>query len=269
MTGFERAFASVERAAGFTLKSANNAVSGAKALTKATQNGDIAAMEHALENLDKAAADLRQKIADARNSWPFDRREEEEYLSAGYIDELRRVSAENELNVSRQGETLISFPSIVHVSAADRSVKVDRKKITAIRPSHLVKYLLKAQKSWRKPSAARSRRFLEGLYSVYTALTREEFPDAASANRTRVVPLVKIYETMTALPDVRRDYGRQDFARDLYMVDSEGPSATKNGARVSFPSATGTKSKKQVFSFVGPDGQPVEYFGVRFGGGKS
>lgn len=94
MTGFERAFASVERAAGFTLKSANNAVSGAKALTKATQNGDIAAMEHALENLDKAAANLRQKIADARNSWPFDRREEEEHLSAGYIDELRSVSAE-------------------------------------------------------------------------------------------------------------------------------------------------------------------------------
>ena len=74
---------------------------------------------------------------------------------------------------------------------------------------------------------------------------------------------------MTALPGTARDYDRSDFARDLYILDSEGPHTSRKGAEVSFPSSTGTRRRSaDLFSFVGPDGDSVEYYGIRFSGAE-
>ena len=85
-----------------------------------------------------------------------------------------------------------------------------------------------------------------------------------TANAGRVVPLDNIYKLMTALPGAARDYDRSDFARDLYILDSKGPRETRNGSEVSFPSSTGTRISRNLFSFVGPDGNSEEYYGIRF-----
>ena len=80
-----------------------------------------------------------------------------------------------------------------------------------------------------------------------------------------VVPLIKIYGLMTALPGANREYDRSDFARDIYMLDSQGPRRTRRGATVSFPASTGTRRRSSdLFTFVGPEGESVEYYGLRF-----
>ena len=74
-----------------------------------------------------------------------------------------------------------------------------------------------------------------------------------------MVKLARIYDLFVVRPGSRREYDKTDFARDLYMLQAHGPERTKSGARVSFH---GTRSAS--FTFVGPDGHVVNYFGVRF-----
>ena len=81
---------------------------------------------------------------------------------------------------------------------------------------------------------------------------------------TRVVPLERIYKLFTSLPGTRREYATTDFARDIYRLETSGQTTTRSGASVSFPASTGTRSAKGLFTFVGPDGQDVQYYGVRF-----
>ena len=80
-----------------------------------------------------------------------------------------------------------------------------------------------------------------------------------------MVRLSKIYRLLTSLHGISRDYGRSDFARDLYLLDADGPRRTRRGAEVSFPSSTGTRTlSRDLFEFIGPDGHSVTYYGIRF-----
>ncbi len=263
MDSFEQAFSDTEKAAAATVASAGDLIKLAKQLQKASKEGNIAAMKRVQGRLDVTLASLGQTVANAVQSWPFRDDEEEQYLRDGYSNELRRIAAERELEFHERDGRLISHPSIVRILPGERAVRIDKKKISTIRPSYLADVLLKNQ---QKPGRYQSGIFLEALYNVYLDIVREEFPDRQRLVKTggRVVPLDRIYRLFTSLPGSSREYDRTDFARDLYILESNGPKQTRNGAAVSFPSSTGTRRSKGLFSFVGPDGRDVEYYGLRF-----
>ena len=80
-----------------------------------------------------------------------------------------------------------------------------------------------------------------------------------------VVPLIKIYTLITALPGAKREYDRSDFARDIYMLDAEGPRQRAEAPRSLFLPQPGTRRRSgDLFTFVGPEGESVEYYGLRF-----
>ena len=139
--------------------------------------------------------------------------------------------------------------------------------MSTIRPSYLADLLLKNQK---KGSRHRSDAFLESLYAVYADIVHGEssgrlMPD----DWQRVVPLARVYKLFTSLPGAGRDYDRTDFARDLYRLQDGGPIRTRKGATVSFPASSGTRqAKRDLFTFVGPDGQDVVYYGIRVHEGR-
>jgi hypothetical protein len=135
-----------------------------------------------------------------------------------------------------------------------RAVEIDRKAVTAIRPSRLVR-LLKANAE-KKPRSS-PEKFIEVLHGAYRIITDQAHHGSGATLR-------EIYEVLTLMPDVRRDYTPADFGRDLFFLDRSGKTDTKSGARVSFPTATGTKGGAKVFSFVAPDGEVVKYYGIRF-----
>ena len=263
MTNFERAFDDTQRAAESAGKSAANVVSQARALTKASQRGNIAGIKRSQEKLDEALADLRQEVSNAISCWPFtDEAEEKRHLEEGYAEELRSAATENGLKMHERDGQLFAYPSIVRMLPAERAVRVGRKKVSDIRPSYLADLLLKNQ---NKSSGFSSARFLEALYFVYADIVKDPSSGLAQGGGGRVIPLARVYKLMTALPGSARDYDRTDFARDLYVLDSEGPHRTKTGITVSFPSSTGTRGRSgDLFSFVGPDGNPVKYYGIRF-----
>lgn len=262
MVSFEQAFSDTELAAESTLKSASSLMTQVRALRKAAREGNIAAVRRSQNRLDEALSVLRQEVANASSVWPFEEDEEERYLDDHYAMELRRAAGERGLNMHERDGNLISYPSIVRILPRDRAVRIDRKKVSTIKPSHLADLLLKNQ---QKSSSFSSARFLESLYRVYSDIVSGESSSHMVDGSGRVVPLARIYSLLTSLPGISREYDRTDFARDIYILESDGPQSTRRGAVVSFPSSTGTRRRSSdLFTFIGPDGQGVEYYGIRF-----
>ncbi len=265
MTTFERAFSDTEKAADSTLNAVKDMEKLTKALQKAAREGNINAIKKACSNLKDAQGSFNQIVANAVETWPFKDDEEEAYLREHYIKELHNAASEQGLNIYEGDGKLISYPSIVHVLPGDRTVRIDRKKVATLRPSRLTGILKEKQK---KPPRFKSGAFLEALYKAYLLISREQTSTLSINDGTGPVkPLVEIYEALTLLPDIGREYDRTEFAKGIYLLDADKTFSTKKGVHVSFPSSTGTKRAKDTFHFVGPDGQRVTYYGIQFSGG--
>ena len=265
MVDFEQGFRDAERAATTMLDSVGDLTKLARQLQKAAREGSIGGMKKAQERLDGALASVRQATSNATQSWPFKDSDEERYLSDGYADELCRVASDRGLTIHEREGRLVSHPSILRILPGDRAVRVDKKRVSTIRPSYLVGLLLDNQK---KAGRYESARFLESLYNVYVDIVRDGSADlAGSGGFGTVVPLDRIYRLFTSLPGSGREYDRTDFARDVYLLDVNGPRSTRKGATFSFHSSTGARSAKGLFTFVGPDGRDVAYYGIRFSRG--
>ena len=261
MTSLEQAFTHTEQSAGAALKSAQSVVTAARALSKAAKTGNIATMKSAMARLDHAVSALKDAADDALDSWSFQDGDEAIYLKEEYMAELLALAKDRGLQMYEQDGNLISYPSIVRILPDDRAVRVDRKKVSSIKPSGLVDQLLKNQ---QRPLHV-SPTFLNALYKVYTELVSQDGSGRMTGGiGGRVVPLARVYGLLTALPGVSRDYDRNDFARDIYTIDANGPRVTRRGARVDFPSSTGTRRRTDVFTFIDPDGNSADYYGIRF-----
>lgn len=262
MNTLEEAFDHSEHVATTVQKSATRVVGVARSMAKAARTGNISGIKRYQQNLDMALASLQQEVGKARTCWPFTEEQEQEIFTERFASDLVRCAQENDLTIYEQDGALISYPSIVRLMSSDCTVKVDRKKISTIRLPFLVDLLVKNQ---RKSSNFAAARLLEAMYNVYRDITARPSTDLVSGTSAPVVPLARIYKLLTALPGTAREYDRSDFARDLYTLEIDGPHNTRNGARVSFPSSTGTRRRSSdVFSFIGPDGNRVEYYGVLF-----
>ena len=263
MTSFERAFSDTEKAANSTMKSAVELAKLAGVLRNAAKKGDISAIKKAASKLNSALCSLRQEVENAVETWPFEDGKEIEYLKEHYAAELCDTAERKGLNLYERDGALISHPSIVQILPESQVVRIDRKKVSTLRPSYLADILTNNQK---KPPRFRSDRFLEALYFNYKLCAKPS--SVGSSIKEPVVPLEEIYKAFTSLPGASNDYKKLDFAKDLYFLEINGPSSTKSGARVAFPSSTLARSARGSFPIVGSDGQVVSYYGIQFIGGK-
>ena len=259
MNSFESGFDIVERTAKSTKESASQIGKIATRLEKAAKRGEINAMRRELAALDSSLAALRQQAANAQEAWPFQSEEESNYLLDGYMSELHQVASEKELlKTHLQDGRLIAHPSIVRPLPSNRAVSVDKRQVSTIRPSYLAQLLVKNQK---KPARFKTDEFLEALYETYKLVARVQSGSARpslASGRGPTVQLNRIYQSLTSLPGVRRDYDRTEFARDLYNLELSG-SRTRSGAQVFFPSA-----RQGGFQFVNPDGLVIVYSTIQF-----
>ena len=264
MPTFEQGFSDTEKAAASTLRSATDLVKVARQLHKAARDGNIGGIRKAVESLTNSLGSLRQEVANATATWPFDDEAEEQYLKDQYAAELSSAATEKGLSIYERDGRLISYPSVIRVLPGDKAVRIDKKKVSAIRPSRLVSILLDNQK--KGPRFSRGV-FLEALYNAYRFFSEDQKSGRLIDNRQvgSVVPLAKIYEAFTSLPGSRLEYNQTDFARDLYFLDEGEIKQTRSGARVTFPASV--RSARGTFSFVGPDGHVITYYGIQFSGG--
>ena len=247
----ERALGEMERQADTALRTADRLVAGLKSLKSAARQGEVRKLRAANDAIKASFGTLDQHVANVADAWQFD---EESYLREGYVSELLAEARRQGVDLSLQDERLYTYPLLIGVEPARRAVTIDRKIERRIRPSTLVGIIRQRKE---QPARFRPETFLRTLYAAYDQLTR-------NGREGTVVPLTEIYNLLTLMPSVRRDYALGEFARDVYLLDDSGVSVAPNGAMLSFHASTGTRSGRRVLHIVTKEGAEKRYYGISF-----
>jgi hypothetical protein len=73
-----------------------------------------------------------------------------------------------------------------------------------------------------------------------------------------------LYGLLTLMPGATREYSRQEFVRDVYLLDQSGETTTRDGKRIEFHASTGTKLARGAMSIITPDGREKRYYAISF-----
>jgi hypothetical protein len=251
---FEAACAATERAVDTALKAAAGTTRELRKARAGAKNGQVRDLRKALEAAEAAVAELAGQVRAARAG--FDPDEQDYLASGGYTKELLTTAAASGVAMFEADERLLCYPSLVRVLSGDAAVEIDRRREKRLRPSVLVGMLSAAQS---RPPRFRPEPFLDSLRSGYelVVVRADKKPDA-------VVRLIDVWAVLTLLPGQTRDYTKQEFARDLYLLDQSGVTSTPRSPRqLRWSASTGTKGTG-VLTTVTRSGQQQRYWGVSF-----
>lgn len=255
----EKALARTEDDANTSLRAAQSVLGALRKIRNAARTGNLKELRSAIDAADKTEAVLRQLITNGRTGWDFN---EEEYLSDGsFVKEVLEVAAEKSLRLFQSDDRLCCYPVLIRVLPGERAILIDKTREKRLRPTVLVNYLRELQK---KPARFRPDVFLEALYSAYEKVVCLRGRDKDSSTSGVVIPLVDIYELLTILPGQSREYSKQEFIRDVYLLHRSTVNTTKKGARVSFPASTATKTPSRTLSIVNDQGETRVYYAICF-----
>lgn len=252
----EKALGKVEEDVISTIKS-NVAVNSAlKKLLSAARQGKLKDLVTASDLVEKSESVLRQQISALKAKWDFN---EQEYLANGsYSKELLNVAQDKGLSLYERDDRLYCYPTFIRVLPNDRAVMIGKVIERRIRPSFLISRLKELQK---RPARFNAGAFIESLYVAYIKVVRLKTKGLPETERA--IPLLDIYELFTMLPGQSRDYSKQEFARDIYLLDSSDVAATRSGAKIRFAASTGTKAGR-VISIIDERGAERKYYAVSF-----
>jgi hypothetical protein len=254
--GLEQALAQAEADADVALKAASNVVGALRRYRNAARQGQLRELRTATEAAQRALQTLDQEVANVAESWDFD---EEAYLQGeGFVDELIAQGNRLGLHISVQDNRLYSYPALLRVLPGDRAVLVDKARERRLRPSVLAGLLRDLQK---RPPRFKAADFLNALHDAYQVAIKQHGTRLMEGSP---VPLLDLYELLTMLPGQAREYSRQEFARDVYLLDQSGETTTKSGARVAFHASTGTKLRRGTLTIVTQNGQEKRYYAISF-----
>lgn len=249
----EPALQSVEREIDGAMKAVLAAVREVKRAKTAASLGQLRDLRGALEEAARLAEAASETVAGVRDGWVFD--EQQHFSSGAYAQEvLARAKAEG-VQVYYSDDRILSYPAIVAISANDLSVLVDKKRDRRVRPSVFVRTLKALQ---TKPPRFKADAFLESVALAY------DFVVARGGGRdASVVKLVDLYAVLTVMPGAAREYSKQEFARDLYLLDMSGVTTTRSGRSMTFAASALTRGGG-VLTTVTRTGQEKVYAGVQF-----
>jgi hypothetical protein len=256
----EKALARSEADAENCLRTAQTVSGALKKYARAMKEGNLKDIQSAMEDVEKAEAVLRQQIANTKEGWNF---EIDDYLNSGdFVKEILSTGEQKGVRIFERDDRLYIYPVLVRVLAADRAVLIDKAKEKRIRPSILVNRLKELQK---RPPRFRPEAFLEALHEAYQkALKIKGSREKDAKDNGEVVALADIYDLFTLLPGQSRDYSKQEFARDIYLLDRSTVVDSKNGSRLSLPASTGTKISSRTFNVINEYGEEKRYYGIAF-----
>lgn len=250
---FEGVLAAVEAQAEATLKAAASVTRELKKAKAAAATGQAKDLRRSLEAGEALAAQLADASRALRAAYDFD---ESEYLGSGaYTKELLATAEAAGLAMFEEDERLLCYPSLVRILPGDCAIEVDKRRDRRLRPSLVVRLLQAAQ---AKGPSFRPEPFLESLATAFDYVVAKEGKEPDGVAR-----LVDVWAVLTLLPGQAREYTKQEFARDLYLLDQSGKAVARDGRRFQFLASTGTKGAG-VLTTVARNGQPQRYWGISF-----
>jgi hypothetical protein len=250
----EAALARTERDAEATLRTATALVRELKRAHGAARIGQVRDLRKSLVAAGEAAEALAGGARALADGFDFD---EQAYLSSGdYVKELLAEAEARGLSIVEEDDRLLCYPSLLRVVPSEAAIEVDKVRDRRLRPSVLVTTLSRAQE---RGARFKAEPFLDSLRSAYELLvsSTDTRPDA-------VVRLVDIWSVLTLLPGQRGQYSKQEFARDLYLLDQSAVTRTARSPRtLRWAASTGTKGSGTLVT-VARNGQQQRYWGVSF-----
>lgn len=251
---FEGALLTVESEAEATIRAAAAVSRELKKAKAAAAAGQARDLRRALEAAEALAAQLAEAAVALHASYDFD---EAAHLASGaYTKELLAVAEAAGLTMFEEDERLLCYPSLVRILPGDAAIEVDKRRDRRLRPTVVIRHLQAAQ---ARGPRFRPEPFLDALCAAYDLVVARQGkkPDA-------VVRLIDVWSVLTLLPGQSREYTKQEFARDLYLLDQSGKAEVpRDGRRPRFLASTGTKSSGSLTT-VARNGQPQRYWGVSF-----
>ncbi len=250
----EEVLASTEQAVDGALKSAAQVTRQLRLALAGARTGQIRDVRKALAAVQAAATGLAEQAQGLHDGFDPD---EQAYLgSGGYTKELLALAAARGVTIVEEDDLLVCYPSLLRVLSSDVAVEIDKVKERRIRPSVLVDLLAKTQ---QRAPRFKAEQFLDSLRGAYELLVASQHKKSDA-----VVKLVEVWSTLTMLPGQRGQYSKQEFARDLYLLDQSGVTSTPRSAReLRLAASTGTKGAG-VLVTVARGGQRQYYWGVSF-----
>jgi hypothetical protein len=245
----------LERDADVVVQQLASALKEAKRVKSAAANGQLRELRSTLDTSVRLAEEARSAARQLRDGWTFD--EQSHFASGAYTKELLGVAAEYGVQAFESEERILSYPVIVSVSPADMTVAIDKKKERRTRPSVLARTLQALQS---RPPRFKAQAFLDALAAAYDLVVGKAGRPGAT------VKLVDVYRVLTVMPGSRREYSKQEFARDLYLLDQSGMTETRDGRRLHLPASALTRGSG-VLVTVTRSGQQKVYAGISFEGG--
>lgn len=253
----EQALAKTEAEAEGALKAAAGVTKALKRFRSAAQAGNLRELGPAMTAAEQAVAGLRQELARVHDGWDFD--EEAYFANGAFQRELLETGRRLDVRIFEQDDRLYCYPALIRVLAGDRSVLIDKARERRLRPSVLANHLKELQ---GRPPRFRPEAFLEALFNAYAALVAQHGKEVLGHGR--VEKLVDVYGLLTLLPGQAREYSRQEFARDVYLLDQSGVTTTRKGYTASFPAATGTRAAGSTIRVITQSGEEKLYYGLAF-----
>lgn len=255
----EKALAKTESDAEAVLKAVAAVGSAVRRLRAAAQVGNLRDVQPTMTAAEQAIATLRQQFANAKEGWDFD---EEAYLEGGaFAQELKIAAQRLGVGIYEQDDRLYCYPSLIRVLPNDRAVLIDKARERRLRPTVLANHLRDLQ---RRPPRFRPEPFLEALFEAYETVIAKTRRGRDLFGQGIVAKLLEIYNLLTLLPGQSREYSRQEFARDIYLLDQSGITRTRGGYTVSFPVGTGARAPSSTLKIVTREGGEKIYYGIAF-----
>jgi hypothetical protein len=249
----ESAFERTERDASGAIRASAAVLAQLKRAKKAAETGAIRDLERALEAAEQLAGAMRDAIRSTRTGWTFDERQ---YLASGrFTQEVLDLARERGVAIQEQDDRIVSYPSLVRVLPDDSAIEIDRKKHRSIRPSKVVDVLKAAQE---KPPRFSADRFIEGLLRAYSLVLADDKKETGTT-----ASLLDVYRVLTVFPGHAAAYSKQEFARDIYLLDESGVNRTRSGLTMTLPAATGARTNATLVTVTKTGGVQV-YFGIAF-----
>ena len=252
-TTLEEALQAVERDADAAIRSLGAVLKAAKRAKTAAAVGQIRDLQQAMDAAAGLAAEATGVVDDLRAGWRFD--VGEWFASGEYAKELLASAAEAGVQALEADERILCYPAIVQVSAPDATVVVDKQKDRRVRPSVVVRHLAALQE---RPPKFKPEAFIETLAAAYDYVIGAKGLRPGTPAR-----LVDVHKVLTLLPGAARDYTRQEFARDLYLLDQAGVVEAKDSRRMTLPASALTRGGG-VLTTVARSGQTKVYAGLAF-----
>ncbi len=253
----EQALAEIEAEAGDLVKTTKQVMASFKKIKDAAKVGDLVKLRKLLDEGKAATLGLGCDFVKTQERLNFD---EASYLAGNdFRQELLTTAQQMGVNLYEHDGYLFSYPVLLKILHKERAVSIDRMRESRLRPSVLVKRLKEVQ---NKPLRFKPQTFLEMLYTAYSIVVAGRGKHLVG--KGTVIPLLELYQLLTLLPWQASEYTRQEFGRDVYLLDKSGTITTKNHHRANFHASTGVRDVSKTLTVIAQGGREKTYYGISF-----